>query len=211
MGQATETLICKRCGIDFTISTAGHEKRIKREDAKGNWCSDCRGAKAKTKCKPHDGEFCLDTFRPIDDDGNLVKPGVRMCKNEDCMNDEHIIPAHELERIRPQHFRGTDKELVAMLFGEQPKPCKLTDCFKPAKALGFCAAHYIANYRVRRKNNKPKAIKNPTIVHLMGLEIDTSVCLVPECDNDVHAKNLCHRHYVTGLRRLKKLKEAANV
>jgi hypothetical protein len=126
---------------------------------------------------------------------------------EDCVNESHIIPAHELERIRPHGFNGTDRELVTKLFGEQPKPCSLPDCFRPEKALGFCAAHYIKNYRVRKKNNEPKQLKNPTIVHLMGLEIDTTECLVPECANEVHAKNLCHRHYVTGLRRLKKLKE----
>ena len=88
---------CDRCGI--TIDLTVIEKRIARGSTNRN-CSDCNAKPTKkmaTKCQPWTGELNQD-WLPIDNKGNLVKPGIRTCGYKDCMNRNHIIPDIELER-----------------------------------------------------------------------------------------------------------------
>ena len=34
--------------------------------------------------------FAADESTPVDDDGVPVMPGLRVCKNQDCVNPEHV-------------------------------------------------------------------------------------------------------------------------
>lgn len=199
-----EELTCKRCGITFTIASMTKQKRESRADARATWCDDCRGSKQVGVCKPHSGEICWDTMRPLDKNGELFRPGLRLCGREDCVNVEHIIQASTLEQVRPSKWQGTDRQVLKRLLAEQPDPCVVKDCGKPEKALGLCATHYTQDYRRRKREGTGKQVRIPNIVELMGMEIDTNECLVPSCDLPVHSKNLCSKHYTTAWRRSKK-------
>ena len=84
---------CKRCGIPLS-----EEARIKRKDRKepSDKCIDCnaRPMKQITKkgdwCYPYPGELD-EHLRPIDEQGNLYKPGVRTCGYSDCTRAAHVI------------------------------------------------------------------------------------------------------------------------
>lgn len=43
------------------------------------------------KCIPWRGRFDVDLITPIDDNGGVVKPGLRTCGARDCMNNRHIL------------------------------------------------------------------------------------------------------------------------
>lgn len=200
-----DELTCHRCGIVFEIAHMTKQKRDIRGDARAAWCDDCRGSIKVNECKPHTGEVCMDTFAPLDKNGDLFRPGVRLCGREDCVNPEHIIDHLTLEQIRPSKWHGTDREVIKRLLAEQPQPCAVKNCEKPEKALGLCATHHMSDYRRRKRDGVKRPDRIPNIVELMGMEVDTNECLVPSCDLPVHSKNLCSKHYTTAWRRSKKV------
>jgi hypothetical protein len=59
-------------------------------------CQSCRTRRAITvtdgefKCLPWHGRFAPDLTTPLDDLGEPVLPGTRICRNLDCVNPEHI-------------------------------------------------------------------------------------------------------------------------
>lgn len=80
---------CRRCGFKWAVNA---EKRNRKDLL----CISCRAKPAKViqygklRCIPHNGE--LDALlRPIDDQGNLVFVGVRVCGHTDCVNPKHIV------------------------------------------------------------------------------------------------------------------------
>lgn len=201
-------LVCERCGIDFTVAHTTIHKRQSRGNDPITKCVDCRGVtiKAKSKCIPHKGDVCPDTWRPLTDDGKLFRPGVRTCGVIDCVNKQHIINVETIEQVRPASFKGTDTEFVKKVLKEKPAPCTMPNCVSPQKARGWCQAHYFVDYRLRKKTNQPHKDPKGFLVEIMGLVVDTRVCLVPDCGQPVRSKNLCRSHYLAGYRRLRKLR-----
>lgn len=59
-------------------------------------CISCRVRTAKTiqygklRCSPHQGQID-DQLNPLDDDGELLLPGERICGHKDCVNPAHIV------------------------------------------------------------------------------------------------------------------------
>ena len=83
------TVQCSRCGFEWEI------KSVRNPEV---FCYSCRSKKVQTvhgslgKCVPWHGRFAADFDTPIDDDGLVVMPGVRLCGKSDCVSPRHVIP-----------------------------------------------------------------------------------------------------------------------
>lgn len=99
---------CLRCGAEDVNGQLA--KRVERHTSQ--LCSSCRAKptekidSALGKCKPHRGNFDLDTNAPLDGNGNLYLPGYRRCHHADCVEIDHIIPPVEFERISIYYRTG---------------------------------------------------------------------------------------------------------
>ena len=94
-----EPIACVRCGQSIPVST--WVKRLARKTDNWDTCKDCLSVnpikhiqyKHPTLgyifCYPHQGEVD-DLFRPLDEAGNLFRPGERICGHKDCINVKHI-------------------------------------------------------------------------------------------------------------------------
>lgn len=119
-------MICLRCGCeDLTGQIA---KRVERHTSQ--LCSSCRARPTEKvdsilgKCKPHKGDFDLDTNTPLDVKGDPFMPGYRRCHNADCVEVEHIIPPIEFERINIYYRTGvrlTPNDQMKVLLAEVVK------------------------------------------------------------------------------------------
>jgi len=82
------TITCHRCGYEWTVNT------IRRNP---NLCTSCRARKVQTvhtkrgKCIPWHGNYAPDQITPVDDYGNPVMPGTRVCGNQDCVAPSHCV------------------------------------------------------------------------------------------------------------------------
>ena len=80
---------CARCGFEWEI------KSVRTPEV---FCYSCRARKVQTvhgplgKCVPWQGHFAADLTTPIDDDGNPVMPGLRLCGKSDCVSPRHVVP-----------------------------------------------------------------------------------------------------------------------
>lgn len=80
---------CARCGFEWVI------KSVRSPEV---FCQSCRARKVQTvhgelgKCTPWHGYFAPDLTTPIDDDGEIVMAGVRICGKSDCVSPRHVIP-----------------------------------------------------------------------------------------------------------------------
>ena len=78
---------CERCGYRWTIYSSRKPARK---------CKSCRTRKVQTvqgvigKCFPWHGHFLDDMVTPVDDNGQIVLPGRRLCYMLDCVNPAHI-------------------------------------------------------------------------------------------------------------------------
>lgn len=83
---------CDRCGYRQTLYLSTFEKRVQR--GRGNKCDSCAARRStmirygKEFCFPWGGEFD-DNDNPMKN-GELYKPGVRLCGHRDCTNLHHI-------------------------------------------------------------------------------------------------------------------------
>jgi hypothetical protein len=97
-----EILYCIRCGQEVTAEQV--YKRKLRNTENPEWCRDCRETKTEIPRRykwthPVLGQiFCLlwdgdlnDDWWPIDENGELVSPGERLCGKKDCVKKEHVI------------------------------------------------------------------------------------------------------------------------
>ena len=97
-----EIVYCPRCGIDLTAEQVYKRKIRKVENAE--YCRDCRDTRTEIRrdykwthpvlgkigCWLWQGEL-NDDWWPIDEDGQLVNPGKRLCGLKDCIKKAHII------------------------------------------------------------------------------------------------------------------------
>ena len=102
-----EYCACIWCGQ--WITKDAYFKRVERKRNDPNVCKDCTDVrksnglqKYKSKRTDHpelgvlwcyiwDGEL-NDDWYPIDDNGKLYMPGVRICGFKDCVSSQHVIP-----------------------------------------------------------------------------------------------------------------------
>jgi hypothetical protein len=94
-----EPILCVRCGQSIPVST--WVKRLSRKAENWDTCKDCLSTKPIKHiqykhptlgyifCYPHQGEVD-ELFRPVDESGNLFRPGERICGHKDCINVKHI-------------------------------------------------------------------------------------------------------------------------
>jgi hypothetical protein len=79
---------CERCGFEWAVASVRRRVIL---------CSSCRARKVQTihsdlgKCLPWHGHFGSDEITPVDDDGEPILPGVRACRNNDCVSPKHVI------------------------------------------------------------------------------------------------------------------------
>lgn len=80
---------CRRCGFVWAVN---NQKRGRRDLL----CISCRMKPAKMlqygklRCIPHDGAL-NDDLQPLDEFGELLLPGKRVCGHADCVNDSHVV------------------------------------------------------------------------------------------------------------------------
>ena len=80
---------CRRCGFRWAVNA---EKRGRKDLL----CISCRVKPATTiqygklRCSPHQGKLDHD-LNPIDDNGDLLLPGERVCQHRDCINPAHVV------------------------------------------------------------------------------------------------------------------------
>jgi len=99
-----EIVYCTRCGIGQSAEQVYKRKERKAENPE--WCRDCRDTRTRItrdyKWKhPVLGRISCwlwlyeinDDWMPITDDGQLYRPGERICGKKDCVRLAHIIEA----------------------------------------------------------------------------------------------------------------------
>ena len=80
---------CRKCGFRWAVNA---EKRGRKDLL----CISCRVKPATTiqygklRCSPHQGKLDQD-LNPIDEQGNLVLSGERICQHRDCVNPAHVV------------------------------------------------------------------------------------------------------------------------
>jgi len=79
---------CRRCGFKWNVAAS-------KKNDKDLLCRSCRQGKQKViqygdlRCEPHLGKV-NDDLDPLDDNGELFMPGVRLCGHRDCVNSKHV-------------------------------------------------------------------------------------------------------------------------
>lgn len=81
------------------------------------------------KCRPHQGLFDWND-NPLKPNGQLYRPGVRLCGNRDCIAKSHIqtIDPLEMERLEGSHRSArkiTPAQLWTALSKERPSEDEL--------------------------------------------------------------------------------------
>ena len=97
-----EIVYCTRCGQAQNYEQT--YKRVIRKTVNALWCRDCRDdrteirrdyawkhpALGKVHCWLWTGEL-NDNWEPITEDGELYRPGKRLCGLKDCVKQAHVI------------------------------------------------------------------------------------------------------------------------
>lgn len=112
---------CTRCGAWIIRDIVS--KRRQRNDQYADECKDCRDVRkytetyflrtvirkhptlGKIECLAWNGELD-DDWNPIDENGDLYRPGERICGAKDCVSIHHVIT--------PKPLTVTDTELILM-------------------------------------------------------------------------------------------------
>ena len=105
-----EIVYCTRCGIGQSAEQV--YKRKIRNAVNAEWCVDCRDNRPQFKSEykwihPILGRiYCLlwlheldDDWNPIDEHGQLFRPGKRLCGLKDCVRSAHLIPAESDAKV----------------------------------------------------------------------------------------------------------------
>lgn len=83
-----------------------------------------------------------------------------------------------------RYRRGADvSTAIRNRVAVKPESCSEDGCDLPVKAVGLCSTHY-ARY-LRHGHTRYRDRKKPA-----------KMCRVPECDNFLYAKGICHAHYI---------------
>ena len=101
-----EIVYCTRCGQSQSAEQV--YKRKIRQAVNAEWCRDCRDDRTEIRrdykwVHPVLGRISCwlwifdlnDDWNPIDDNGELVRPGKRLCGLKDCVRLTHIIEETE--------------------------------------------------------------------------------------------------------------------
>jgi hypothetical protein len=167
-------------------------------------------------CVSHEGNY-TDDDQPLDEYGNLYRPGFRTCRHSDCINPRHILKEPK-QRVREasQPKDGIDwyavyDEVIALA----SKPylgnanCSVTDCNRVHKGRNLCQNHWQMLLRQRPDMIK-RHVKLPAsafdsvpepVIRNQWTAVDKGNCQL--CDKPVQARSLCVNHYQT-FKRLKK-------
>ena len=110
---------CTRCGA-WIVRDVVHKRR-QRNDQYADECKDCRDVRkysetyflrtvirkhptlGKIECLAWNGEIDVNC-NPIDDNGELYRPGERLCGAKDCVSIHHVI--------EPKPLTVSDTELI---------------------------------------------------------------------------------------------------
>jgi hypothetical protein len=93
-------ITCIGCGQNISVSLWGKRKERNRQDWRK--CGDCTATQTNKitvhhpvlgliQCHPHLGDV-NELWQPLDDKGNLYRPGKRLCGHKDCVNTAHVEP-----------------------------------------------------------------------------------------------------------------------
>lgn len=83
---------CVRCGFIWDIVNTRKIPKL---------CQSCRAEPIRSimtdkgKCIIWHGFFDVDHVTPVDEDGEPILPGNRLCGNKDCVNKAHVTEGNE--------------------------------------------------------------------------------------------------------------------
>jgi hypothetical protein len=180
-----------------------------------------------SECKIHKGELHLDTMLPIDDEGQHILYGYRLCGYNDCINPDHVthdIKAARAKGLRPRplfhHRNDITGEQLAKLARNMPPGTKPTDyvcavphCIKPARALYLCNGHHLKFTRWRKANGitrKRMSLDASDVLAAVQpfygvnhLKAKDRYCHIEGCTGAYAARGLCKKHHHRYLRVIK--------
>ena len=118
---------CKRCGYERPDPPKSRRSEIP------DLCSSCTAKPTKMvmtaygKCRPHQGRFD-DNDNPLKPNGQLYRPGRRLCGHRDCIAKTHIETIDPLEIERLENRSGkklTPERLWKILESQRPSTDEL--------------------------------------------------------------------------------------
>lgn len=116
-------VFCDRCGVADENNQLA--KRIER--GRPALCSSCLAKPMRSVvtgygvCRPWHGDFD-DDDNPLDDEGQLYRAGVRLCRKRDCVERSHIVDPVIFEALDRSYITGvklTPYEILDILDREQ--------------------------------------------------------------------------------------------
>jgi hypothetical protein len=101
---------CLQCGQVIPLST--WEKNLARQRPDWDLCADCKMTPRNSIrnqhpslgnliCLPHQGEV-NEHWQPLDESGQLYRPGLRICGYKDCIALKHIVVDQSVKAIVQQ-------------------------------------------------------------------------------------------------------------
>ena len=170
-----------------------------------------------SNCISHTGQF--DDFEnPLDDQGNLFLPGLRLCLHSDCVNPTHLRSYQERTTEHGNLKYDADVYAEIIRIGNLPagnsELCLLPNCSEPRKARNLCRAHW-SMFRHR----EPNQIRRHLLLSLSDFppldkpvarsdrsSIGPRTCKFATCQNKSRHRGLCPTHWQNYLRTYKREK-----
>lgn len=158
-----------------------------------------------SNCISHTGLFD-DRENPLDDQGNLFMPGLRLCLHSDCVNPTHLRSYRERNTQHGNLKYEADIYAEIIRIGNLPagnlELCSLPNCSEPRKARNLCRPHW-SMFRHRQ----PTVIRRTRTMTLSDFPIDPPIsntdksalgprnCNVLDCPNRSRNRGLCPTHW----------------
>ena len=176
---------------------------------------------ASAPCKPA-ARFSFAWQQPVDKQGKPYLRGYRICKNADCVQEQHItqsrfiakrvygyvpnlyrlwkVPPVTIEQLR-EIARPVDRYI-------RIEKCQVPECNEPHQALHLCSPQHNQLYRWRMSKGLKERQKrdNSDIEQYMlpplgnDLKAKDRYCHYPECKMPYFARGLCKVHHKRWLR-----------
>lgn len=158
-----------------------------------------------SNCISHAGLFD-ERDNPLDDQGNLFLPGLRLCLHSDCVNPAHLRSYRERNTQHGNLKYEADIYAEIIRIGNLPagnsELCSLPNCSEPRKARNLCRPHW-SMFRHRQ----PTVIHRTKLMSLSDFQIDPPIgntdksalgprnCNVLDCPNRSRNRGLCKTHW----------------
>lgn len=159
-------------------------------------------------CVSHKGLYD-DDDNPLDAKGNLYRPGVRLCRKRDCVNQMHIQGFKRTRTLgKPvSRYSQADYDEILLIGNSEAvhKRCQFSKCDKKKQARNLCRTHWrIWHHRNKGKDLKPRLtlqdfpkVPEPKPKGWRLEPVEKRKCILEKCNNTSRKRSLCSTHYNT--------------